>query len=178
MRWVWLCWLLFSPAAAFALGVPFTLTDQNGASFSSTQLQGKPTLLYFGFTNCPSFCPTTTQTMANIRRLLANDADSVRMVFITVDPQRDTPAVLKTFIDQFDPAVIALTGNAADLAAIWRGYGIYVQPVQQAADKPNAHNIDHTTSILLFDAQHNFVRLLPATMKDAEIIQAVRPLLP
>ena len=100
-------------AAAVTIGGPFTLTDQNGRPFSDQNLKGRPFLVFFGFTHCPDVCPTALFEISQILRALGHDAERTRAVFITVDPERDTPAAIKDYLSSFDPHLIGLTGDAA-----------------------------------------------------------------
>ena len=87
-----------------AIGGPFSLTDQNGRTVTDQDLKGRPFLVFFGFTHCPDICPTTMFEISEILKKLGPDGDRARALFITVDPERDTPAALKDYVSSFDPA--------------------------------------------------------------------------
>src|ERR1044072_2797977 len=117
------------PLAGASMGGAFTLTDQQGRRVSDTAFAGKYRLGYFGYTFCPDVCPTDMQMIgAGLRRLEAQDAARaarVQPIFITVDPRRDTPQVLRAFAAAFHPRMIGLTGSEAEIARVARAYGIY-----------------------------------------------------
>ena len=108
-----------------AIGGPFKLTDQDGHAVTDQELKGRPFLVFFGFTNCPDVCPTTLFEVSEILRALGPDADRTRALFITVDPERDTPAVMKEYLSSFDPHLSGLTGDPAAVAAVAKAYRVY-----------------------------------------------------
>src|SRR5207248_337014 len=105
-----------------AIGGPFSLTDQDGRTVTDQDLKGHPFLVFFGFTHCPDICPTTLFEVSEILRALGKDADRTRALFITVDPERDTPAAMKDYLSSFDPHLSELTGDAAAAAAVAKAY--------------------------------------------------------
>ncbi|GAB4126322.1 MAG: SCO family protein [Roseiflexaceae bacterium] len=126
------------------------LTDQRGVSFQLDQQRGKVTLLFFGFTNCPDVCPTALADMAAVRRKLGSDADKTQVVFITVDPERDTPEVMGRYVGMFDPSYIALTGSPSELQAIYQAYGV----TAIRRELPNSalkYTMDHSASVYVID---------------------------
>src|SRR5213592_3274565 len=124
---------LSSPVAQqiAAIGGPFKLTDQNGQTISDQDLKGHPFLVFFGFTHCPDVCPTTLFEVSEVLRRLGPDADKVNALFVTVDPERDTPAALKDYLASFDPHLRGLTGDADAIAGILKGYRVYARKVPQ-----------------------------------------------
>src|SRR5438128_8996485 len=107
---------LSSPVAQIAeIGGPFKLTDQNGKVVTEQDLKGLPFLVFFGFTHCPDVCPTTLFEVSEILRQLGADADRVGALFITVDPERDTPETMKDYLSSFDPHLVGLTGDPPDV---------------------------------------------------------------
>ena len=96
-----------------AIGGPFQLTDQSGATVTEKDLQGRPTLIFFGFTHCPDVCPTSLFEISEVLRAMGKDADRVNALFISVDPDRDTAAAMKDYLASFDPHLKGLTGDAA-----------------------------------------------------------------
>src|SRR5215475_7826049 len=104
--------------APAAIGGPFQLTDQSGATVTEKNLQGKPSLIFFGFTHCPDVCPTALFEMSEILRAMGKDADRVNAYFISVDPQRDSAAAMKDYLSSFDPHLKGLTGDPAAIAKI------------------------------------------------------------
>src|SRR5882672_8702161 len=107
-----------APIAVSAVGGPFKLVDQNAKPITDQDFKGEPFLVFFGFTHCPDVCPTTLFEVSEIFRALGPDADRVRAIFFTVDPERDTPASLKEYMSSFDPRLSGLTGSLEDTAAV------------------------------------------------------------
>jgi len=103
------------------------LTDQNGQPFDLSELQGSAVLLFFGFTHCPDICPTTLAQLAAARSALEERADDVKVVFVTIDPERDTAERLADYLGRFDPAFIGLTGSADEIAEAAQNYGIFYE---------------------------------------------------
>src|SRR5882724_783691 len=136
------------------IGGPFRLTDQNGKTFTDQDLKGRPFLVFFGFTHCPEVCPTTLFEVSEILRKLGPDADRVGALFITVDPERDTPALMKDYLSSFDPHVSGLTGDPAAVAAVAKAYRVYYKkvPLDQGG-----YTMDHTAIIYLMDKEGRFV---------------------
>src|SRR4051812_1117220 len=119
------------PAApqSAAVGGPFKLIDQDGRAVTEQDVQGKPFLVFFGYTHCPDICPTTLFDMSEVFRKLGPDADRAAALFITVDPERDTPQALKSYLSSFDPHVHALTGDAAAIESVTKAYRVYFRKV-------------------------------------------------
>ena len=143
-----------------AIGGPFELTDQNGRTVTERDLKGRPFLVFFGFTRCPDICPTTLFEVSEIMRALGKDADRVGALFITVDPERDTPAALKDYLSSFDPHLAGLTGDPAAVAAVAKAYRVYFKkvPLDQGG-----YTMDHTAIVYLMDKDGRFVS--PFNMK-------------
>ena len=140
--------------AAAAIGGPFKLIDQNGREVTDQDLKGRPFLVFFGFTHCPDVCPTTLFEVSEIFRALGPDADRTRALFITVDPERDTPAVIKDYLSSFDPRLSGLTGDPATIAAVAKAYRVYFKkvPLDQGG-----YTMDHTAIVYLMDKDGRFV---------------------
>jgi protein SCO1/2 len=137
-----------------AIGGPFNLIDQNGRPLSDQELKGRPFLVFFGFTHCPDVCPTTLFDVSEVLRALGPDADRVRALFITVDPERDTPALMKDYLSSFDPHLSGLTGDPAAIAAVAKAYRVYYKkvPLEQGD-----YTMDHTAIVYLMDKSGRFV---------------------
>jgi|SRR5215471_10236744 len=138
---------------ATAIGGPFELTDQDGRTVSDRDFKGHPFLVFFGFTHCPDVCPTTLFEISELLRTLGPDADKVNALFVTVDPERDTPAELKDYLASFDSHLRGLTGTADAIAAVTKGYRVYVKKVPQE----NGYTMDHTAIVYLMDKDGRFV---------------------
>ncbi len=137
-----------------AIGGPFQLVDQNGRTVTDQDLKGRPFLVFFGFTHCPDICPTTLFDVSEIMRALGKYADRVGALFITVDPERDTPAALKDYLSSFDPHLAGLTGDPAAVAAVAKAYRVYFKkvPLDQGG-----YTMDHTAIVYLMDKEGRFV---------------------
>jgi protein SCO1/2 len=143
-----------------AIGGPFRLIDQDGKSFSDQDLKGKTFLVFFGFTHCPDVCPTTLFELSEILRALGRDADRTAALFISVDPERDTPEAMRDYLASFDPHVHGLTGDAAALAAVAKAYRVYYKKVPLDGGD---YTMDHTAIVYLMDKDGRFVS--PFSMK-------------
>jgi protein SCO1 len=137
-----------------AIGGPFRLVDQDGSTLSDQDLRGRPFLVFFGFTHCPEICPTTLFEISQILRSLGPDADRARALFITVDPERDTPKALKDYLSSFDPHLSGLTGDAEAIAAVAKGYRAIYRKVPL---EEGGYTMDHTAIVYLMDKQGRFV---------------------
>jgi protein SCO1/2 len=137
-----------------AIGGPFMLTDQDGRTVTEADVKGKPFLVFFGFTHCPDVCPTTLFDVSEIFRKLGPDADKMRALFITVDPEQDTVPALKEYMSSFDPHVAALTGDLSDIAKVAKEYRVYYKkvPLDQGG-----YTMDHTAIVYLMDKDGRFV---------------------
>jgi protein SCO1 len=141
------------PAVA-AIGGPFRLTDQDGRTVTDQDQKGRPFLVFFGFTHCPEICPTTLFEISEILRKLGPDADRTRALFITVDPERDTPKALKDYLSSFDAHMVGLTGDADAIAAVAKSYRVIYRKVP--LDQGD-YTMDHTAIVYLMDKQGRFV---------------------
>jgi protein SCO1 len=137
-----------------AIGGPFKLTDQNGKEVTDADMKGHPFLVFFGFTHCPDICPTSLFEMSEVLRALGPDADRTHALFITVDPERDTPAVMKDYLSSFDSHLIGLTGDPAAVAAAGKAYRVYYKKVPLDGGD---YTMDHTAIIYLMDKDGRFV---------------------
>jgi len=138
-----------------AVGGPFRLVDENATPVTEKVLEGKPSLVFFGFTHCPDVCPTALYEISEIFTALGPDADKAQAFFMTVDPERDTPAVMKSYIGSFAPQVHALTGSPDAVEAMKKAYRVYSRkvPLATAGD----YTMDHTAIIYLMDKKGQFV---------------------
>jgi protein SCO1 len=141
-------------AGAAAIGGPFTLTDQNGRTVTDKDLRGHPFLVFFGFTHCPDVCPTSLFEISEVLGKLGPDAQKVSAVFVTIDPERDTPAAMKDYLSSFNPRFVGLTGDPAAIAAVAKEYRVYVKKVP--LDNGD-YTMDHTALVYLMDKDGRFV---------------------
>jgi protein SCO1/2 len=137
-----------------AIGGPFQLTDQNGKTVTDKNLKGKPTLIFFGYTHCPDVCPTSLFETSEVLRAMGKDADKVNAIFISVDPERDTPAAMKDYLSSFDPHLEGLSGDPAETAKVITSYRVYAKKVPT---KDGDYTMDHTALIYLMDRDGRFV---------------------
>ncbi len=137
-----------------AIGGPFQLTDQHGKAVTDKNLNGKPTLIFFGYTHCPDVCPTSLFEISEVLRAMGKDADKVNAIFISVDPERDTPATMKDYLASFDPHLEGLSGDPAETAKVIMSYRVYAKKVPT---KDGDYTIDHTALIYLMDRDGRFV---------------------
>ena len=137
-----------------SVGGPFQLVNQDGQPVDETLLEGQWSLVFFGFTYCPDYCPMTLQTLDATRRLLGDRADAIQIVFITVDPDRDTPQALKDYLssDGFPPGVIGLTGEPAQIRAAANAYRAAYQKVGEG----EAYTMNHSLTVYLMGPDGRF----------------------
>jgi protein SCO1/2 len=128
----------------------FTLTTHTGNAFRLSEQRGKVVVLYFGYTFCPDVCPTTLMEFKKIRARLPRENDRVQFVFVTVDPERDTPTKLRDYLAVFDPAFVGLTGTMAELEPVWHAYGVYRAKVPGSSAM--AYTMDHSARVYVIDA--------------------------
>ncbi len=135
-------------------GGPFTLVDQDGRAVDQSALNGKWSVVFFGYTFCPDYCPTTLTTLGKAMDQLGPKAKDVQVVFITVDPARDTPAAMKSYISSrvFPKNIVGLTGTPAQIAKVAKAYGVYYQKEGTGS----TYSMDHSTALYLMDPQGRF----------------------
>ena len=127
------------------------LTDHNGQPRSLQDFRGKVAVVFFGFTQCPDVCPTTLAELAEAKKLLGADGDKLQGIFVTVDPERDTPEVLKAYMANFDPSFVALRGTPEQLAATAKDFKLYYKKVE--GKTAGAYTMDHGAASYVYDPQ-------------------------
>jgi protein SCO1 len=160
-------------------GVDFTLTDTEGEPLSTTDLEGKVVLLYFGYTYCPDFCPATLTDFQRVKQDLGDDADQVAFAMVSVDPERDTPERMKEYLEFFDPSFIGLTGSEDELAPIKTEYGI-VSGAGDATPQSNGEDVywvDHSTKTYVLNKDGELALEYPFGADPADITADVRHLI-
>lgn len=142
------------PLQLSSIGGPFTLTGSDGKPFASSSLAGKPYAIFFGFTHCPDVCPTTLFRISEVLKAAGDRGRDLRAVFITVDPERDTPAALKDYLSSFDPRITGLTGDRPAVDAAVKAYRAFARRVPT---KDGDYTMEHTAIVYLMDAENRFV---------------------
>lgn len=132
-------------------GRDFALTDHTGQLRHLADYKGKAVVIFFGYTQCPDVCPTTLSGMAEATKLLGEDAKRVQVLFVTLDPERDTQALLAAYVPQFDPSFVGLYADLATTAATAKEFKVFYQ--KQAGSTPQTYSIDHTASDYVYDPQ-------------------------
>lgn len=129
----------------------FSLTDHNGQARTIQDFSGKVVVLFFGYTQCPDVCPTSMAELAEVKKMLGKDGDRLQGLFVTVDPQRDTPEVLKGYMTNFDPSFLALYTTPDKLAALSKDYKVYFKKVE--GQTPTSYTMDHSAGSYVYDTQ-------------------------
>jgi protein SCO1/2 len=153
--------------APYAQG--FALTDASGQTRRLEDFRGKLVTVFFGFTQCPDVCPTTMTKFAEVKRLLGKQGDELQVVFITVDPERDTPAVLGQYVPQFDKSFVGLTGSVQAVTDVSKDFKVFFMKVPGRTEK--SYTMDHTTASYVFDREGR-IRLFVRHDETAENIAA------
>ena len=160
--------------ATSSVGGPFTLTDQDGRRVTERDFAGATHLVFFGFTHCPDVCPTTLQQIGDVLQALGPKGKDTKALFIAVDPERDTPEALKTYLASFDPRIVGLTGSPEEVAAAVKAYRAYVRKVPTKGDD---YTMEHTALVYIMDGRNRFVNALnlmkPADQAAAELAKAL-----
>lgn len=156
------------------IGGPFALKDVDGRTVTDQDLLGKPTLIYFGFTYCPEICPTTLTDIGEWLRRLGPAANELNIVFISVDPERDTAAQLKLYLSNFDPRIRGLTGSPQAIAATAKAYRVYYRKVPITGGE---YTVDHSTAVYLFDRRGRFVAPIGYGTEPERAVEQLRRLL-
>lgn len=146
------------PESAFQAN--FELVDHNGRVRTQADFSGRWMLIFFGFVNCPDICPTTLAEIAAIMNVLGSEADKVQPIFITIDPERDTSAVLASFLPNFDYRIVGLTGEPEQIRQLKEVFPIFVERTEDAA-APGGYTMGHTSHLLLFDTEARFAASWP-----------------
>lgn len=150
----------------------FQLTDHNGKKFHLSDKKSKVVLLFFGYTSCPDVCPMELSTLSRLLTSLKDKADKVQVLFITVDPDRDTPERLKEYVSFFNPNILGLTGSKQELTKVTGQY--YVQNSVPRQNSPNEHySVDHSANLYLLNGKGHLVSIIPFGLPFEHIQQMV-----
>jgi protein SCO1/2 len=154
-----------------SIGGPFTLVGSDGKPFASSRLNGKPAAIFFGFTHCPDVCPTTLARLTKLRRDLGQGDEAFSIVFISVDPERDTPAEVANYMQLFDTPMVGLTGTPAQVEQVKKQFGIYSRKVEQPG---GGYSVDHTAAVILTDRNGQFVATLSPEEGDRVALEKLK----
>ena len=160
-------------SGATKIGGPFTLVDDTGAQVSEADLKGKPTVMYFGYTFCPEVCPTTLTDLAQWMQMIGQDADRLNYVFVTVDPERDTPKVMHDYVSAFDPRIRGLTGTSEQIAKVAKEYGVYYKRIPTS---DGGYVMDHSAVLYMMDPNVRFVGVIPYQEDTAKAVAKLKKL--
>jgi protein SCO1/2 len=152
-----------------------SLIDHNGADWNLEEQEGKVVIIFFGYTSCPDVCPTTLSLFRQIKTLLGRDASSVVFVYVTVDPERDTPEKLKNNLSAFDPEFIGLTGSLEQLEPVWKGYGVFREKV--LTESAAGYLMDHSAITYAVNKRGQLRLTYPFGMDPREITADIQHLL-
>ena len=154
------------------IGGPFRLVDQDGRPRDESLLKGRWSAVYFGYTFCPDFCPTTLQTLGDAQQRLGRKASELQVVFVSVDPERDTPQRLKSYLANpaFPKATVGLTGSPAQVAAAAKAYRLYYQRSGEGPD----YQVEHSSAVYLMDPKGRFARVVAYGLSPEETAQQIR----
>lgn len=153
----------------------FTLTDHHGKSRSLADFKGKVVVMFFGYTQCPDVCPTTMAEMADVMTALGPQADQVQVLFVTLDPARDTPPILAQYVPAFDPRFLGLYGDEAATEKVAKEFKIFFQKVP--GKQPGSYTVDHTAGSYVFDPQGHIRLFIKHAQGAAPIVHDLKLLL-
>jgi protein SCO1 len=155
----------------------FTLRSDAGKTVRLRDWRGNVTLLYFGYTSCPDVCPTTLSDLAEVKKQLGPAAQRLRVALVTVDPERDTPKRLHTYVQAFDPTFVGLTDRKDTLAAVWKAYGVYVKS-HRVPKSSDGYVVDHSATTFVIDPQGQLRLAISFGTPVADIRHDLQRLLP
>ncbi len=158
----------------FPYATPFTLTNQNGEAVTEKNFLGKPSLWFFGFTHCPDVCPTALADMRILLEALGKDADKINVVFVSVDPARDTPEVMKEYVAYFDPRIVGLSGPQSEVQSMTKARYIYFEKMPA---KDGNYDMEHTAGVQMVDANGAFVGTLDSHEQPKVRLEKVKNLI-
>lgn len=162
-------------AEPYPVAPEIELTPAPGTGFQLSQMRGKVIALFFGYTSCPDICPTTLAELKQALEELGAKSDQVQVLFVTVDPQRDTPERVQKYVDHFNPNFIGLSGSELELTKVWNDYGVF----RQVADNTSAagYLVDHTARVTLIDQQGNLRVSFPFDTPAKDVVHDLNMLL-
>ena len=155
----------------------FALRATSGAEFRLSRHRGKVIVLTFGYTNCPDVCPTVLAELAQMRLRLGKAANRVQVIYVSVDPERDTIERLNAYTQVFDKTFLGLTGSADQLGPVWKAYGVSIARRQVAGGGPGAYSVHHSASLYLIDPAGRLRVMAPFGTPVDDVLHDVRALL-
>ena len=158
---------------AATIGGPFALVNDNGTPVTDKTLAGKPYVMYFGYTYCPEFCPTTLLDLSRWITKLGPDADKLNYVFVSIDPERDTPELLHTYLSSFDKHIRGFTGTPEQIAKIAKEYRVYYKKIPQS---DGTYVMDHLTLMFLMETDGTLDTVIPYGEDDASAVAKLKKL--
>ena len=162
-----------APAKLSKIISEVNLIDHNGQAFKSTTLKNKPSLLFFGFTNCPEICPTTLADLSQITKEVTLNDDSINIIFVTLDPKRDNKEHLRDYIQYFDGNIIGVTGNKIEIKKFADNWGVFYETIKT---KNSSYTLNHTATVFMIDALGNFRGTIAWGENEPSIIQKINNL--
>ncbi|HVO02493.1 MAG TPA: SCO family protein [Candidatus Cybelea sp.] len=163
-----------APLAGGAIGGPIHLTAADGTVFDSASLKGKPYAVYFGFTHCPEACPTTLSEISRTTEQIGAPAKDFITLFITIDPERDTPALMKDYVSNFTGNIIGLTGTPDEVASVAKEFRVYYKKVPTS---DGSYTMDHTAVVYLMDRNGTFDSVIPYSDGHDAYVEKIKNLL-
>ena len=149
------------------------LIDHNGQPFKSAALKNKPSLLFFGFTNCPEICPTTLADLSEITKKITLNEVSINIIFVTLDPKRDNKEHLKDYIEYFDGNIIGVTGNKIEIKEFADNWGVFYETIKTT---DNNYTLNHTATVFMIDKLGNFRGTISWGENESSVIQKINNL--
>jgi protein SCO1 len=153
------------------IGGAFALTDTHGKTVRDTDFRGRLMLVYMGYSHCPDICPMTLARMSEALKTLGSDASGIAVIFITLDPGRDTPQALGSFLSAFDPRIIGLTGSAQAIDGVAKAYKAFYK---KSPTPGGNYLVDHSGFLYLMDGQGKYIRHFESDVKAAELAEVIR----
>ena len=163
-----------APIAGVPIGGPIHLTAADGKPFDSASLAGKPYAVFFGFTHCPEACPTTLSELSRVYDELGDQAKDLTVLFITVDPERDTPAVMKDYVSNFGGNIIGLSGTPAEVAEVAKEYRVFYKKVPTS---DGSYTMDHTAVVYLMDRKGQYQSIIAYGEDHDRYLEKIKQLL-
>ena len=163
-----------APEDNVSIGGDFVLTDHNSNRFSSDMMKGKFSLVYFGFTFCPDICPTSLQKLTHVLSVLGKYQIDVLPIFITVDPVRDTPDILKEYLSHFHSKFVGLTGSKEKIREVANLYKVFYAIAEGATEKNDKYMLDHSSFVYLMNKNGKYMKHFYMNSKPEEIIEYIR----